>query len=80
MKQSGDQLLHGPYEGFFAGGELSVEGRPRNGKRYSEWKYYDRDGRLKAAGKYVDGEFDEAWSSVGVDDRRGALTFFRRQR
>jgi len=50
MKQSGDQLLHGPHEGFFTGGELSVEGRPRNG-----WKYYDRC-RDQGAGP-----FDVGW-------------------
>ena len=58
MKQSGDQLLHGPHEGFFTGGELSVEGRPRNGERHSEWKYYDRC-RDKGAGPLrcrVDGQ------------------------
>ena len=69
MKQSGDQLLHGPHEGFFTGGELSVEGRPRNGERHSEWKYYDRC-RDKGAGPF----------GVGWMVSVAALPFFRRQR
>ena len=61
MKQSGNQLLNGPQRECFAGGELSAEGRFREMGGRGKWKYYYRNGRPKAVGKYVNGKFDGNW-------------------
>src|SRR5262249_26634318 len=61
MKKAHVQPTDGPHKEFFAGGELSGEGRIRNGKRHGQWKFYYRNGKLKAVGKYLDGELDGPW-------------------
>jgi hypothetical protein len=45
MKRSSNQPLDGPHEEFFAGGELSAEGRLA--RRLVNRKTYDKSGALK---------------------------------
>ena len=33
----------------------------KNGKRHGKWDFYYVNGRLKAIGKYVNGELDGYW-------------------
>src|SRR5688572_14571960 len=60
-KKTAEPIADGPHKEYFAGGELSAEGRIRNGKRHGKWKYYYVNGQLKAVGKYEDGEFEGEW-------------------
>src|SRR3954468_14584064 len=50
----------GPHKEMFAGGKVSGEGL-RNGQRQGPWKFYHLNGKLKAVGKYVDGELQGPW-------------------
>jgi antitoxin component YwqK of YwqJK toxin-antitoxin module len=61
MKESRGEGVDGPQREYFAGGELSGEGRFRNGKRHGNWKFYHRNGRQKATGKYLDGDLYGHW-------------------
>jgi antitoxin component YwqK of YwqJK toxin-antitoxin module len=47
MKKSNDHPVDGPHKEYFAGGELSAEGRYKDGKKVGEWKVYDKSGALK---------------------------------
>jgi antitoxin component YwqK of YwqJK toxin-antitoxin module len=33
----------------------------KSGKRHGKWKFYYRNGKTKAVGKYADGELDGFW-------------------
>jgi antitoxin component YwqK of YwqJK toxin-antitoxin module len=61
MNRSSKNVVDGPQKEYFANGELSAEGRFRNGKRHGKWKFYYRSGGVKAVGKFVDGELDGPW-------------------
>src|SRR5262249_4931054 len=61
MKKVHRQAVDGPQKEYFTGGELSGEGRFRNGKRNGQWKLYYRNRKLKAVGKYLDGVLDGHW-------------------
>ena len=58
MKSSNKEQLNGHHKELFTNGGLSGEGRMKNGKRHGKWKFYFRNGVVKAIGKYVDGELD----------------------
>jgi antitoxin component YwqK of YwqJK toxin-antitoxin module len=76
MSKLHDHPVDGPQKEYFAGGELSAEGRFRNGKRHGKWKFYYRNGRPKAVGKYVDGELDgnwQWWRESGQPLQKGAF-------
>ena len=52
MNKSHEHPVDGPHTEYFAGGELSAEGRFKDGQRHGRWKYYYRSGKPKAVGKY----------------------------
>jgi hypothetical protein len=43
----------GEFREYFKGGSLSCEGHSRNGDKVGEWKYYLRNGQLRAVGEFV---------------------------
>ena len=61
MKKQTTTPSDGPHKELFADGNVSGEGRFKDGKRHGKWKLYLRNGQLKATGKYVEGELDGHW-------------------
>ena len=45
------QLKSGVFKEYFKDGTLSCIGKYRSGERAGEWKYYLRNGMLKAIGR-----------------------------
>ncbi len=46
----------GPYEERHKDGSLACTGRYRNGLKSGEWKYYLKNGQLRASGECTDGK------------------------
>ncbi len=45
------ELKNGVFKEYFKDGTLSCVGKYRNGEKVGEWKYYLRNGLLKALGR-----------------------------
>ena len=61
MKPAKSTPLNGPHRELFADGDVSGEGRVKDGKRHGKWTWYHKNGGLKAVGKYAHGELDGYW-------------------
>jgi antitoxin component YwqK of YwqJK toxin-antitoxin module len=51
--------LNGPHKERFADGAVSGEGRVKDGARHGKWTWYSKNGGLKAAGRYANGELNQ---------------------
>ncbi|MCY7325802.1 MAG: hypothetical protein LH605_06700, partial [Microbacteriaceae bacterium] len=67
MKKFGDDAhpesgaFEGAFEGAFADGKPESSGRFHGGMKQGEWKYFYRNGRLKALGVNDDGKLTGHW-------------------
>jgi len=53
--------LNGPHKELFADGNLSGQGLVKDGKRHGKWTWHYKNVRLKAVGRYANGELDGYW-------------------
>lgn len=63
--RAGRLIPHGPYLGYFRGGQVAERGQFGRGQREGAWVTWSEDGRMRASSTYRAGVLDGPWEGEG---------------
>jgi len=67
---TGEEVMDGAWEEFYAGGEKKALGQYSEGKEFGLWQTWHLDGRIASRGQYVNGLKDGLWEEFHANGVR----------